>query len=102
MAHASTHAARKPPGPILQFSYLVPKLTKQVVKSGTVNAGRRRSSVAQVEDVVSKIIEAEGGFLLSESEKDLKYVAKEEPNEEYKEKRRLVIKNFVLSELIRS
>ena len=58
--------------------------------------------MAQVEDVVSKIIEAEGGFLLSESEKDLKYVAKEEPNEEYKEKRRLVIKNFVLSELIRS
>ena len=69
-----------------------PKLKKQAMKRGSVNAGRKRSSVSQVENVVSKFMEAEagGGFLLPEIDKN---VLKEEIKGEKKMERRLVLKN---------
>ena len=97
------------------MSNLAPKLKKNILTRGFVPGGRRKSSVSQVEDVVSKLMEADSGirFFLpeigkeekevkkeeliedSKEEKDKKDVIKEaeEPSEDYKGKRRLVFIN---------
>ena len=78
------------------MSDLAPKLKKHLLKRGSLNGDRRRSSVAQIETVVSKIMEAEAGgeFLLPEIGETEKVLTDDKPNEKDKAERRLKVKTM--------
>jgi hypothetical protein len=78
------------------MSVLVPTVKKNLMRRGSVNVGRRRSSVSQIEGVVFKIMEAEENLLVPEIETDKKEVTIEEEKKVYQGKRRLVHQHFKL------
>ena len=66
-----------------------PKMKKKTGKKGSVKVARRRSSVSQVENVVSTIIDIEKGFLLLDVEQTEKIQKAEKQNEKQMAERRL-------------
>ena len=65
------------------------KMKKKTLKKGSVKVARRRSSVSQVENVVSTIIDIEKGFLLLDVEQTEKIQKAEKQKEKQMEERRL-------------